>query len=189
MSLNFDTVHGEVHLPNGLIIRPALTRTQLINSCAIQNISLRPYTISSAPFKWFAVDGGQVEEEPLGVEFRFWGELLISADLHLDDNNTVLNFDQRTAFVQQVKSRHDALLKDLLGESHELWDERRGNEHSIRLFPVYRYPWGKITSLQDGHVFIRVEYAGRRKAAETKFQRISVPDQLSVVERFRKRPR
>ena len=179
MNLHFDVTHGEVHLPNSLLIQPALTRTQLINSCVIQNISLRPYSISSAPFKWFAVDGGQVEEEPLGVEFRFWGELLISADLHLDRGGENRDF-------VDTKKRHDALLKDRLGEPHELWDERRGNEHSIRLFPVYRYPWGKITSLQDGPVFIRVEYVDGRKAAERKFQRINVPEQLSAVGRFRK---
>ncbi len=179
MNLHFDVTHGEVHLPNSLLIRPTLTRTQLMNSCVIQNISLRPYSISSAPFKWFAVDGGQVEEEPLGVEFRFWGELLVSADLHLDRGGENRDF-------VDTKKRHDALLKGRLGEPHELWDERLYSENTSRLFPVYRYPWGKITSLQDGHVFIRVEYAGRLKAAAAKFQRINVPEQLSAIERFRK---
>ena len=182
MSLHFDVTLGDVHLPSGLLVSPLLTRTQLINSCALKGISLHPYSLNSAPFRWFSVDGGFVGDEPLGAEFRFWGELLVNADLHLDRGGESLDF-------VGTKKRHDVLLESQLGEPNELWDERLYSENTSRLFPVYRYPWGKITSLQDGHVFIRVEYAGRRKAAEAKFQRINVPDQLSVVERFRKRPR
>lgn len=58
-------------MPSGVRIYPALTQTQLINSCEIQNISLRPYTISSAPFKWFAVEGGILDEEQLSAVERF----------------------------------------------------------------------------------------------------------------------
>ncbi|WP_309709269.1 hypothetical protein [Armatimonas sp.] len=178
MSLHFDVVHGQVHLPNDLLIGPSLTQTHLLRVCTEKAIAIRPYTIHSAPYTWFSADGGILDEEPLGVELRFWDDVLVSADLHLDRGGESLDF-------VRTKRRHDALLKGHLGEPHELWDERQDNAHSVRLFPVYRYSWGKITSLQDGPVFIRLEYAGRRKAAETKFNRVNVPEQLSAVERFR----
>lgn len=158
-----DAGSGDVYLPNGFVIAPALTLSGFQQSWFGRHAA--PNYPRSEPWRcWFLLDAGMLTGFRLSVQLSFYEQMLVSvcltcaAEIVDGQPETWLPAELR------VKSFHDALLQEDLGEPDAFTKTSR-DDPGLDKAPNYLLPWGKVVSEFDdggGDAFIDVEYDGRR---------------------------
>lgn len=167
-----DADTGDIHLPNRFVITSSLTLGEFQRSWFGRDAA--PNHPASEPWRcWFLLNAGTLEGFPFSVQLSFYEQMLVSVCLTcaagiIDDQpETWLPAEIR------VKSLHDALLREDLGDPHTFTRTSR-DDPGLDKAPNYLLPWGKVASEFDdggGDAYIGIEYAGRRAQARDDEQR------------------
>ena len=167
-----DADSGNIHLPNGFVITPALTLDAFRQSWFGRNAAAnRPPSLPG--YCWFSEDAGAVELYPLSVQLSFQDQVLITASLTYKTQMTADETGEYDGAWANRKSIHDALLLTDLGEP-DIYTDTSEDEPGLDKAPTYLRPWGKVISDFDcggGDAYIMVEYDGREAQARDEQQR------------------
>ena len=163
---------GNIHLPNGFVITPALTLGAFRQSWLGRNAAAnRPPSLPG--YCWFSEDAGAVELCPLSVQLSFQDQVLITASLTYKTQMTADETGEYDGAWANRKSTHDALLLTDLGEP-DTYTDTSEEEPGMDKAPAYLRSWGKVTSDFDcggGDAYISVEYGDRKAKARDEQQR------------------
>ena len=158
-----DANTGNIHLPNGYVITPALTLDKFRQSWFGRNARInRPP--SSPGHCWFYENAGLMDTCPVSVQLSFQDQTLTSTCLTCKTLMTAdTDGEYDMAWIKR-KGIHDALLTTDLGES-EIFTKTSRDEPGLDRAPNYLLPWGKAVSEFDdggGDAYILVEYTSNK---------------------------
>ncbi len=147
---------GNIHLPNGYVITPALTLKEFRHSWFGQRARInRP---CGAPEQcWFHENAGVTEGQSFSAGLSFQGQALTGASLVCE---TLMTGEEEEAWIER-KSTHDALLRQDLGEPDTFTDTYGMEAPELGKAPNHLRPWGKAVSEFDyggGDAYISITY-------------------------------
>jgi hypothetical protein len=151
-----DADTGNIHLPNGFVITPALTLKEFRQSWFGRNATAnRP---PSTPGEcWFSEDAGDAVTGSFRVGLSFQNETLRRAWLECE---TVMTGEEDEAWIER-KQTHDALLLKDFGEPDTFTDTYGMDAPGLGKAPNHLRPWGKAVSEFDyggGDAYISITY-------------------------------
>lgn len=149
-----DTRTGAVHLHNGIVITPALTKQQFQASDLGQ--ASRPH-ITNGPWMSYILPSGFMDERKIYALVQFYEERLqeVIFSFNLADASPSNRSYERE---MEVKAFHERLLRSDIGEPSRLKTWR----HIAN--PVWELPWGEVASIYSQiDEFSRIEVKYMKK--------------------------
>ena len=141
-----DADTGNIHLPNGFVITPALMLDEFRR-------------LWSERLGWrLQMDGGLIGTFPLEVNFHFKAQRLASVSLVADLSRVTEDSQQHWI---DTKAFHDRLLREDLGEPDTFTSTSDEDTPGLDKAPNHLRAWGKAVSEFDyggGDAYILVEY-------------------------------
>ncbi len=155
-----DAETGDIYLPNGFVITPALTLSEFRQSEFGRGAKSRSLSPQGS---WLRLDAGTIETFPLEVSLHFEGQRLTRVFLNADLSRTTKDAH---LFLVNTKAFHDALLRSDLGEPDTFTGTSDEDTPGLDKAPNHLRPWGKAVSEFDdggGDAYILVEYDARQE--------------------------
>lgn len=150
-----DADNGNIHLPNGFVITPALTLNEFRQSEFGRGAKSRNLSLQRS---WLRLDAGTVETFPLEVGLSFEGQWLASVSLNADLSRITRDDDSHWI---DTKTFHDNLLRNDLGEPDTFTGTSDSDTPGLDKAPNHLRPWGKAVSEFDyggGDAYISIQY-------------------------------
>ena len=175
-----DKHDGSIHLPNGFVITPALTRSQFEASPVFHQAKIH---VANEPFVSFNLRCGDERHPEMITVLYFYEELLTSLSL-----TTYIYATSWDGFSMEgeikTKAVHDELLRQDLGEPHKVENVHIADAHDTNLetWPHYTFAWGVVSSGHDQRAsatHIHIAYGDRQKWALRDYQRKHTPSRLA----------
>ena len=156
-----DADTGNIHLPNGFVITPALTLKEFQQSWFGQHAAVhRPPSMSG--YCWFLEDAGLTDFHPVSVQLSFREQALTDVCLTCETLMTAdINGEYDGALIKR-KQTHDALLLKDFGEPDTFTGTSNEETPGLDEAPNYLRSWGKVASEFDyggGDAHISIEYS------------------------------
>ena len=151
-----DADTGNIHLPNGFVITPALTLNEFRQSWfgRYAHINRPPSTPGHC---WFLEDAGSIESCLVSVQLSFQEQALTSACLTCE---TLMTGEFYEPWIERKKT-HDSLLREDLGEPDTFTGTSDEDILGLDRAPNHLRAWGKAVSEFDyggGDAYISVKY-------------------------------
>ena len=163
-----DANTGNIHLPNGFVVTPALTLDGFRQSRFGREA--KPNHPAGEKWNcWFNFVLCVPDAEPIRIGLSFHKQMLVSATLaayssYGDDTSE----EDWLAAEARVKAFHEELLRQDLGEPNAVERDTGEDTPGLDQSVYYQLPWGKVHSTFNyggGDSYISVEYANRREQA------------------------
>ena len=155
-----DADTGNIHLPNGFVITPALTSNTFRRSWFGRSAAAHSPAASQEQW-WFEIDAGVLGLRSASLSLNLCEHRLVGLDLQLIETcyfGDVLQ--EYFATERATKLFHDDLLRHDLGEA-DCYTKTNCNEPGLDKAPNYLRTWGKVVSDFDwgaGNAYISIEY-------------------------------
>ena len=151
-----DANTGNIHLPNGFVITPALTLDEFRPSWFGRDAYInRPS--STLKHCWFHENAGIAKGHTFSVGLRFQEQTLTRVSSVCE---TLMTGEEDEAWTVR-KQTHDALLRKDLGEPDTFTNTSEKDTPGLDKAPNYLRLWGKAVSEFDyggGEAYILIEY-------------------------------
>jgi hypothetical protein len=159
-----DRETGRLVLGEGVEIAPSLTRQELEHRTLGQAARLN---IRNEPYISYQLPSGSFQGRRVLATVYFKAQRLESVDIVLSTEPEGASWaDWSLEKEMNAKAFHEVVLKDDLGEPHEITLQGVGSpmeteqERNSRTVVKYRYPWGEVLSTYDSRggfssIFVR----------------------------------
>ena len=175
-----DRRDGIVHLPDGFVITPSLTRSQFEASPVFKQAK---HHTGRGLYVSFTIRYGDERLPQIIAGLWFYEELLTSVSLTA--YSYARSWDEVTLEgAIKTKDVHDALLRDDLGEPHAVEKVRiaYAQDTALERSVSYTFPWGSVASGHDQRGLItdiHIGYGDRQRWAQRDYQRRHTPSWLA----------
>jgi hypothetical protein len=152
-----DADSGDIHLPNGFVVTPALTLREFRQSWFGQD-AVPNYPRSEPQHCWFWLAAGVLDSRPVSVQLSFDKEVLDSACLTAE---IAEDSQEELRHWLDMKSFHDDLLRSDMGEPDTFTGTSDEDTPGLDKAPNHLRPWGRAVSEFDyggGDAYISVQY-------------------------------